>query len=83
MRVVFAGTPHYPELLEGPGKSQQLAVLDLQYLQLDGPLNVDSSGNYDITVNNCWFTQGSALNLGCSTNWLVEIATLTNLPLGN
>ena len=72
-----------PNCWEGaPGNLNSLQCLDLQYLQLDGPLNVDSSGNYDITVNNCWFTQGSALNLGCSTNWLVEIATLTNLPAG-
>ncbi len=65
-----------------PGNLNSLQCLDLQYLQLNGPLNTDSSGNYDITVNNCSFAQNNPLNLGCSTNWLVEVASLTNLPAG-
>jgi hypothetical protein len=57
--------------------------LDLKYLQFSSssPLP-DSDGNYDITVNNCWFTHANTFSLGCSTNWLIEVAPITNPPSG-
>ena len=66
-----------------PGILNGMQCLDLQYLEFVAPLRTDSSGNFDVTVNNCWFTQANTFNLGCSTSWLLEVAPITtSLPGG-
>ena len=59
-----------------------MQCLDLQYLELSAPISVDAQGNFDVTVNNCWFMQASSLDTGCITSWLVEVAPMTAVPSG-
>jgi hypothetical protein len=66
--------------IESPGTLNGMQCLDLQYIELSVPISTDAQGNFDVTVNNCWFMQASGLDTGCITSWLVEVAPMTAVP---
>jgi hypothetical protein len=68
--------------IESPGMLNGLQCLDLQYLELSAPISVDAQGNFNVTVNNCWFMQAISPDTGCITSWLVEVAPMTAVPSG-